>query len=194
MKSRHFKWVPHFLNDDLRVKRVEGVAQLLDVLKAQQKCGFRDLITGDETWVFLDMKPRIVWAYADAELPLGVKRTIASGKRMLIVFWGIRGITHYCWLPEDSTLDSSFLCEEVLSPIAEKLQVSLSKTRKPFTLIHMDNARVHIAHVTQQKLEVSRFERALQPPHSPDIAPSDFFLFGWLKAERERREYEGEDG
>jgi hypothetical protein len=35
MKSRHFKWVPHFLDDDLRDKRLEGVRQLLGVLQAQ---------------------------------------------------------------------------------------------------------------------------------------------------------------
>jgi hypothetical protein len=49
IKSRHFKWVPHFLDDDLRAKRLEGVQQLLDVLQAQKRCHFRDLITGDET-------------------------------------------------------------------------------------------------------------------------------------------------
>jgi hypothetical protein len=35
MKSGHFKWVPHFLDDDLTVKRLEGARQLLDVLQAQ---------------------------------------------------------------------------------------------------------------------------------------------------------------
>jgi hypothetical protein len=31
-KSRHFKWVPHFLDDDLRAKRLDGARQLLDVV------------------------------------------------------------------------------------------------------------------------------------------------------------------
>jgi hypothetical protein len=90
MKSRHFKWAPHFLDDDLRAKRLEGARQLLDVLEAQERCHFRDIMTGDETWVDLDMKPGTVWLPADAELPIHVKRTIASEKRMLMVFWGIR--------------------------------------------------------------------------------------------------------
>jgi hypothetical protein len=51
MKSRHFKWVPHFLDNDLRAKRLEGARQLLDVLQAQEKCYFRDPITRDETRV-----------------------------------------------------------------------------------------------------------------------------------------------
>jgi hypothetical protein len=50
MESRHFKWVPRFLDDDdLRTKRLDGARQLLDVLQLQEKCHFRDLITGDET-------------------------------------------------------------------------------------------------------------------------------------------------
>jgi hypothetical protein len=33
-KDRHFKWVPHFLDDDLTAKRLDGARQLLDVLQA----------------------------------------------------------------------------------------------------------------------------------------------------------------
>jgi hypothetical protein len=57
----------------------------------------------------------------------------------------------------------------------------------------MDNARFHIAKGTQEKLDVSRFRRTPQPPYNPHITPFDFGLFGWLKAQLERREYNGED-
>jgi hypothetical protein len=49
MKNRHLKWASHFLDDDLRAKRLEGARQLLDILHPQGKCHSRDLITGDET-------------------------------------------------------------------------------------------------------------------------------------------------
>jgi hypothetical protein len=68
------------------------------------------------------MKPLTIWLPADAELPVGVKRTSASEKRMLIVFWGIHGIAHYCGLSKDRTLDSPFFCEEMQSPLAPKMQ------------------------------------------------------------------------
>jgi hypothetical protein len=55
MKSHYFKWIPHCL-DDLRPKQIEGARQLFDVVNAQERCHSRDLITGDETWVYLDMK------------------------------------------------------------------------------------------------------------------------------------------
>jgi transposase len=121
------------------------------------------------------MKPGAIWLPADAELLVRVKKTTASEKRMPIVFWGIHGITHYCRLPKDSTLNSSFFCEEVLSPLAQKMQPN-PKKHKLLTLVHMDNARVHTASPTQEKLDVSRFKRTPQPPYGPDIAPSDFSL------------------
>jgi hypothetical protein len=127
IKNRHFKWVPHFLDDDLMAKRLEGARQLLDVRQAQERCHFRDVITGGETWVYLDMKPGTIWLPADAELPLRVKRTIASEKRMLIVFWGIHWIAHDCWLPKNNTSDSSFFCEEVLSPLAQRIEPNSKK-------------------------------------------------------------------
>jgi hypothetical protein len=120
------------------------------------------------------MNPGLIWLSADAELPVRVKKTTASEKCMLIVCWGIHGITHYCWLPKDSTLNSPFFCEELLSPVAQKMQPNSKKTRKSLTLIQMDNARVRKARAIQEKLDVSRFKRTPHPLYRSDIAPSDF--------------------
>jgi hypothetical protein len=68
----------------------------------------------------------------------------------MIVFWGIYGIAHCCWLPKDTTLDSPFFCEEVFRPLAQKMEPNSKKPRKPLTLIHMDNAKVHTARATQK--------------------------------------------
>jgi hypothetical protein len=116
MKSRHFKWVLHFLDDGLTAKQFECAWHLFDVLQAQEKCHFRDLITGEETLVYLDMKPGTNWLPADAEL---------------LAFWGIHGIAHYCWLAKQSTLDSPFFCEEVLSPLAQKIQPNSKTSQTP---------------------------------------------------------------
>jgi transposase len=62
--------------------------------------------------------------------------------------------------------------ESIRSENATKIQ----ETRKPLTLIHVDNARVYTARAAQEKLDVSRFKRTPQPPYSPDIAPSDFLF------------------
>jgi hypothetical protein len=66
----------------------------------------------------------------------------------------------------------------VRNPIAPKLEPNPKKTHKSLALIHMDNARVHTARVTQGKPDVSRLTHTPQPPDSPDIAPSNFFSVG----------------
>jgi hypothetical protein len=130
-KIRYFNWVLPFLDYDLRANRFEGARQLLDVPPAQERCHFRDLVTGDETWVYLDEKPGAIWLPAEAELPVRVERTVSSDKCMLIVFWGIHGNSHYYWLPKDSTLNSPFFREEVLSPLAQKMQPNAKTLANP---------------------------------------------------------------
>jgi hypothetical protein len=138
----------------------------------------RDLIIGDEIWVYLDMKPGDTWLPGDAELPVHGKRTIASENRMLIVFWGLHEIAHYCSPQKDNTLDSPFFYEKVLRPLTQKMQPNSKKSHKPLALICIDNARVHTTRVTQEKVDVSRLKRTLQPPYSQGIAPFDFFSVG----------------
>ena len=50
-------------------------------------------------------------------------------------------------------------------------------------MIHMDNAKPHRAKVVRKKILDLGFLEMPQPPYSPDISPSDFWLFGKLKRE-----------
>jgi hypothetical protein len=189
MENRHFKRVPLSLDDDLRAKRFDGARQLLDVLQAQERHHFRDLVTGDETWVYLGIRPGTIWLPTEAELPVRVKRTIASEKRMLTVFWGIHGIAHYYWLQKDNILDSPFICEEILAPLVQKMQQNSKKLANPRFIWIMQ-----------------RFTRKGQPKRNWMFPDSNArqgqrlarilhcpTFFGWLKSQLERREYHGED-
>jgi hypothetical protein len=77
------------------------------------------------------MKTGAVGLPADAELPVRAKRTIASEKCMLIVFWGIHGIAHYCWLPKDKILDSAFFVKKFLVPSLRKCSQIPKKLANP---------------------------------------------------------------
>jgi histone-lysine N-methyltransferase SETMAR len=48
-------------------------------------------------------------------------------------------------------------------------------------LLHHDNARPHTARATQKRIQELQWELLEHPPYSPDLAPSDFHLFGLLK-------------
>ena len=51
---------------------------------------------------------------------------------------------------------------------------------KRVLLLH-DNARPHTGAYTVDTLRALKFEVLKHPPYSPDLAPSDFHLFGPLK-------------
>jgi hypothetical protein len=138
------------------------------------------------------MKPGTVWLPADAELPVRVKRTIAREKRMLIIFWGIHGIAHYCWVPKNSTLDPPFFCEEVLSPLPQKMQPN---SKKPPTLGFTSYRQCKCSHDKSNLREIGCFP--IQTHAAATVYPGyhtiRLFLFGWLKTQLERREHNGED-
>ncbi|KAA6357398.1 MAG: hypothetical protein EZS28_047076 [Streblomastix strix] len=49
--------------------------------------------------------------------------------------------------------------------------------------IHYDNASIDRAQRIQQFVHNSTFTRLFHPPYSPDIAPSDYYLFDRLKSQ-----------
>jgi hypothetical protein len=92
-KNRHFKWVPYMLTEELRQKRFDGARTLLDGLEAKQRIEFCDIVTGDESWIYLYMNPNSTWIGSDRigseeTTPTRLRTMIVSIKAMLIVFWG----------------------------------------------------------------------------------------------------------
>ncbi|GBP15172.1 Histone-lysine N-methyltransferase SETMAR [Eumeta japonica] len=56
-------------------------------------------------------------------------------------------------------------------------------------LFLQDNASVHTARVSRQALKDTGFSEIHHPPYSPDLAPSDYFLFSNLKKELRGRRF-----
>ena len=66
----------------------------------------------------------------------------------------------------------------MIGDIVEGLFRHLAKKK---VLFHQDNARVHTCVVAMTKIHELRFELLPHPPHSPDLAPCDYFMFPNLK-------------
>ena len=83
-------------------------------------------------------------------------------------------------------MDSSRRTESKASKDATVgLKAEIAKKRphlqKKKVLFHQDNAPCHRSMKTMAKLNELGFELLTHPPYSPDLAPSDFFLFSDLK-------------
>ena len=69
------------------------------------------------------------------------------------------------------------MLDQLRTAIREKRRGKLSKG----VLLQEDNARVHICKVAMDAVERNRYELIPHRAYSPDLAPSDFFLFPNLK-------------
>jgi len=57
-------------------------------------------------------------------------------------------------------------------------------------ILQHDNARPHTALLTLEKTENMGWEVLPHPPYSPDLAPSDYHLFGFVKNQMRGQHYE----
>ena len=55
------------------------------------------------------------------------------------------------------------------------------RIKKKKVLFHQDNAPSHKSLATMAKLNELSFELLAHPPYSPDLSPSDYYLFADLK-------------
>ena len=105
----------------------------------------------------------------------------SADKVMATVFWDAKGVIMLGVLPKRSTITGVYYAADLLDQlriaIREKRRGKLSKG----ILLQQDNARVHTCKVAMDAVERDGYELIPQPAYSPDLAPSDFFLFSDLK-------------
>jgi hypothetical protein len=56
-------------------------------------------------------------------------------------------------------------------------------------IIHGDNARLHVAKCVTEYMDQNSLKRAPHPPYLPDLAPSDVYIFGYVKHQSQGHEF-----
>ena len=74
-----------------------------------------------------------------------------------------------------------------------KSQERRGKLTRVVLLVH-DNVPVHTSQVVMTSATECEFEILLHPTFSPDVVPSDFFLFPKLKSHHRGAQYESNEG
>jgi len=177
---RKFKcrWIPYQLTPLRQKNRVEGAQALLMTLNDPEM--LEKTITGDQAWFYLDNPFEEQWTESPSDVSTHVKRTIQSKKVMITVLWGIHGFYLVDPLPDDQTYDSIYFVT-LLQRLKSILNRSGIFEKDCILSLHLDNAKVHRSQYTNEKVTELGFAMLPHPPYSPDLAPSDFFLFGYIK-------------
>jgi hypothetical protein len=84
-------------------------------------------------------------------------------------------------LPLRVSFHASWSIDGNLVLLLEKLFRAKWNGEQRELLVHTDNASAHNSGMTQNFFRHNPLTRLLHPPCSPDISPSDFYLFGKVK-------------
>lgn len=179
------RWVPYHLTEAQKAARVEHARALLGKW-SRRWAQFRNrLITVDETWVHHHPAPTprssAEWLPVGEEPPKIARIQTDRNKLMAIVFWDALGVVHLEYFVP--SIKRPGINAEVYREILKRFKVSLDRKRpekvRRGVLLLQDNAPCHAA--SRDILPELGIESVPHPPYSPDLAPSDYYLFRNLK-------------
>jgi hypothetical protein len=75
--------------------------------------------------------------------------------------------------------NAGYYIAEILESLSEWRSIEAAGNERKL-LVHADNARSHTDKLSTQYFNENRMKSAPHPPYSPDLAPSDFYLFGYV--------------
>jgi hypothetical protein len=83
-------------------------------------------------------------------------------------------------LEKGRKFNAGYYIVEISEPLSQWRSIG-AVGKEPKLLAHADNARPHTAKLPTQYFNQNRMKSVPHPPYSPDLAPLDFYLFGYVK-------------
>ena len=176
--------MPRQLTPDNKETRFSVCADLFERFDNKGDGFLRLIITGDETWIH-QFEPEhkqqsMQWRHVKSPPPRKFKMIPSMKKIMATVFWDTQGVLLVDFLPNGQTINGNryILTLERLKRAVRRKRLGLQDNQ---ILLQHDNARPHAALRTQEAIQKLGWTTLPHPPYSPDLAPSDYHLFGKLK-------------
>ena len=197
MKKLKSKMVQRQLTDEQKSLRLELSLANLKHLKQDSDFFWKRFMTVDETWLqhftAEDSESSRQWTASGEQHPTSTRKGSSAGKVMAAVFWNTTGIVFIDYLPKNTTMTGNYYAA-LLDKLNNKLRESRPDLRNTTLLLHHDNAPAHKSAQVLQKLHDLNFETVPHPPYSPDLAPSDYCLFGNLKKHLPGKNFSSDEG
>ena len=184
MKKLCAKWVPRSLTIDQKRIRVNNSEQNLAYFNRNPREFLRRFVTMDETWIHYytpdSREASREWVEPGGSAPKRPKTQKSAGKVMASVFWDARGIIYIDYLEKGRTITGVYYAA-LLDRLVDEIKEKRPHLQKKKILYHDDNAPSHTSIIAQTKKHELGLELFSHPPYSPDLAPSDYYLFSNLK-------------
>jgi len=119
------------------------------------------------------------WKHTDSPPPKKFRVTASSEKMMVAMFWDSESVILIAFPSYNS--DGWDLWRCVTSEVSSSIAWKIRPKKAAAVFFHHDNAPPHRAARVHQFFDNNNFEVVPHAPYSPDLAPSDFWLFATLK-------------
>jgi len=189
-------WVPHELSDKNREERVRIFTELLK--RNEQTSFLKNLVTGDESWLFFKNVKRKKVCVSPGMLPKGIPKDIHCKKAMWCVWWDRSGIIHweiisngicYWWndndkrqqwrIPHKNGKRQLNINSDVYLAQLDRIHAAIQTKRplkKNHIVFHHDNAPPHIERRVVESIADKGWDLLPHPPYSPTEAPTDYHV------------------
>ena len=168
--------------------------QLLERYNAEGEAFLQRIVTGDESWVHHydpECKAQSMeYRHKTSPSPRKFKVVASARKVLFTVFWDMEGVVHMEFLEQGQTVNS----ERYISTHSE-LSNSDSDV---FGVIRTQSCNTtmrapHTSRQTQDALRQLELTTLPHPAYSPDLAPSDYYLFPQLKKYLKGHHYDNDE-
>ncbi|XP_034185409.2 uncharacterized protein LOC117606710 [Osmia lignaria lignaria] len=173
------RWVPHHLTNEQKRARVKWCQEMLQRFDNGCSNEVSNIITTDESWIYQyenDLKTE--WIIPGETFPMKGRRI---GKKMVCSFFCAGGHIETITLEDQSNGDAKWYTTVCLAQVFDKFRKKRLKTEDQKEIILHHNTLLHSFNETVAFLNKLGVSVLAHPPDSPDLAPSDFFLFPKVK-------------
>lgn len=193
LSKRTAKWVPKCLTPQMKHQRVTVCRELLQRYQEEGENFLKRIITTDEKWFSLTepatKQESRTWIKVGTCPPVKPRPGLHDKKRMALVFWDMEGVLMTKWVQEGATVTAAYYCQ-ALTELKETVKRERRGKWTRGVLLQHDNARPHTAVQTSATIRQLGFELIPHPPYSPDLAPSDYWLFSEMVKQVRGKRYE----
>ena len=152
-------------------------------------------MTRDETWVHHfepeSKRASMEWSHPTSPRSKKFKSQQSAGKVMVTVFWNNVGVILVDFMSKGAPITDVYI--DTLKKLKARIRRVRPSLEMSKVLLQHDNARPHTSLKTSEVISSFGWTTISHPPYLPDLAPSDFHLFGPLEESLRARHFSSDE-
>jgi hypothetical protein len=154
---------PPLLTAEQKQIQVQMAIELLHVLSVQSTRQWHDIVTLDESWIYLFSEHDLMWTVHGEIFVDRERHTVQSPKFMLTVVWNPIVFHILKALPKGLKFNAQRYTNDILVAISD-WRWQTGGTRPNKLWVHSDNARPHTTKMSRDYIGLNRMIQAVHPP------------------------------